>query len=77
MVWQMGRYPQARGTTKSRSGSASPSKRDANPEDGDDYFGLEEHLVVKWQVVEGSENKRMNALEWSPEREDGRVLLAA
>lgn len=75
MVWQMDRYPHLRGGTKS-SGSVSPSKKDA-AEDGDDYFGLEEHLVVKWQVVEASENKRMNALEWSPERADGRMLLAA
>lgn len=47
--------------------------------DTEDYqFGaLEENLVVKWQVVDESMNTRMNALDWSNDRADGRLLLAA
>lgn len=89
MVWQMDKYPQhRRDRDKKWSRSVSPVKRDrdtnnAGSDPDDDYFtgtgggGDNKHLVVSWQVVEGSENKRMSALEWSPERTDGRMLLAA
>jgi hypothetical protein len=77
MVWQMPRYPESRTRSKSNnksSRSASPLKHDT-----EDYqFGaMEENLVVKWQVVDESENMRMNALDWSNDRADGRLLLAA
>lgn len=83
IVWQMPKYPESRtrskSTTKS-SRSASPLKHgDGSGGGGDDYqFGvMEEGLVVKWQVVDQSENMRMNSLDWSKDRIDGRLLLAA
>lgn len=79
MVWQMPKYPESRVRDKDAAGvkgsrSVSPLKHD-----GDDYqFGaMEEGLVIKWQVVDESENKRMNSLDWSNDRGDGRLLLAA
>lgn len=54
---------------------------------GDDYFhGVgkgrmpaveSEFLVRRFEVVTGSENKRMNNLAWSPTCEVGHMILAA
>ena len=86
-IWRMPGYPDDRGTT---SRSASPIKpRDS---DGDDYFdgggmgggvggarfGMDKGFCLHTlEVVTGSENSRMDTVEWSPRCTEGRMILAA
>ncbi|WVQ80620.1 hypothetical protein IAT38_002725 [Cryptococcus sp. DSM 104549] len=64
---------------RGKSRSASPVKK--HDSDEDDYFananGKAEHCLHRMHVVSGSENKRMNTLEWSPVADGGKMILAA
>jgi WD40 repeat protein len=91
LVWRLPEYPEAFDKKSTAStgtgaggGSASPFKREREGSgSGDDYQfdATPKHLVCKWQVVDESEseNQRMctNALGWSQDQVDGKVLLAA
>ncbi|KAK8858393.1 hypothetical protein IAR55_002620 [Kwoniella newhampshirensis] len=76
MIWRLPSYPERGG-----SRSLSPVKKNDSGED--DYFqnntpvtGVD-NCLHRLNVVSGSENKRMNTLEWSPSCEEGRMILAA
>jgi transducin (beta)-like 1 len=90
LVWKLPSYPAERGRLGSRS--ASPVKSGTPnvgnvilpKEENEDYFegqgkkGKEgiEFCVARLCVVD-AENKRLNALEWSPACREGMMLLAA
>lgn len=80
MVWRLPIYPDDRGT---HSRSLSPVKLAKEALSDDDYFqnggailGID-HCVNRLAVVTGSENRRMDTVEWSPACRDGRMILAA
>lgn len=79
MIWQLPNYPDDRGT---HSRSQSPVKA-VKEQSEDDYFQWEsaglgiDHCVNRLAVVTGSENRRMDTLEWSPACREGRMILAA
>lgn len=81
MIWKLPQYPVDRGTV---SRSLSPSKQPREKEQSsDDFFQVtvspgSEYCVSRLSVVTGgTENKRMNTLEWSPHcREDYMVVAA-
>ncbi|WVF69258.1 hypothetical protein IAT40_004034 [Kwoniella sp. CBS 6097] len=82
MVWRLPTYPEVSSTRGGGSRSISPVKAKEGSNE-DDYFtngtpvpGVS-HCLHRLNVVSGSENKRMNTLEWSPTCEDGRMILAA
>ncbi|WRT67599.1 uncharacterized protein IL334_004571 [Kwoniella shivajii] len=81
MIWRLPSYPEV-STRGGNSRSTSPIKaKEGSAED--DYFGGGtpvpgvDHCLHRLNIVSGSENKRMNTLEWSPACESGRMLLAA
>ncbi|WWC70532.1 uncharacterized protein I206_104483 [Kwoniella pini CBS 10737] len=80
MIWKLPSYPEL-STRNGASRSLSPQKaKEGSAED--DYFGGGtpvpgvDHCLHRLTVVNGSENKRMNTLEWS-NGQNGRMLLAA
>ena len=79
MVWRLPTYPDDRGT---HSRSLSPIKA-AKESSEDDYFqsagavlGIE-YCVNRVSVVTGSENRRMDTVEWSSACREGHMILAA
>lgn len=92
IIWEMDKYPlqrsgsSTRSSAPSRSGSVSPMKHDAGEDydfDTPDGGGgskkekMGKNVVVEWLVVDKSKDKRMVALEWSPEYNEKRMLIAA
>ncbi|WWC95894.1 hypothetical protein V866_002761 [Kwoniella sp. B9012] len=84
MIWKLPSYPEPSSRTGgSRSLSPTKGKEGSTDKDNDDYFNGgtpvpgADHCLHRLTVVGGSENKRMNTLEWSPSCETGRMLLAA
>ncbi|WVQ96758.1 hypothetical protein IAU59_003865 [Kwoniella sp. CBS 9459] len=82
MVWRLPSYPEVSSTRGAGSRSISPAKAKEGSNE-DDYFqngtpvpGVS-HCLHRLNVVSGSENKRMNTLEWSPMCKQGRMILAA
>jgi WD40 repeat protein len=81
MIWKLPHYPADRGTV---SRSMSPSKQPREKELSAEEFPQvvvspgSEHCVNRLVVVNGgTENKRMNTLEWSPSCRDGRMIVGA
>ena len=87
LIWKLPAYPEDRGTN---SRSISPVKastaressgREAKEED--DYFAGKaslpgiDHCLQKLVVVGNSENRRMDAVQWSPTCKHGRMIVAA
>lgn len=91
IIWEMTTYPDRLSGTKSAAGSLSPSKHDGEDYNFDADLSKKEkerkrerekeketlRPVMEWLVVDGSKDKRMVALEWSPEYHEDRMLVAA
>ena len=79
MIWRLPAYPEDRGT-HSRSMSPIKIAKDVGEDDyfqnGGAVFGSD-HCVNRLAVVTGSENRRMDTVEWSPQCREGRMILAA
>ena len=79
MIWRLPAYPEDRGT-HSRSLSPIKTAKDLGEDDyfqnGGAVFGSD-YCVNRLAVVTGSENRRMDTVEWSPECKDGKMILAA
>lgn len=73
-LWLLPRYPKDRGTV-SRSASPNKSARDEDEEEEYEFDDSKSkrRCVGTIQVVDESENKRMDQIKWSP---DGKYLAA-
>jgi hypothetical protein len=52
-------------------------EKESSDGEDEDEGPMMRHMVAKWLVVNKSQDKRMVALEWSPEYHKDRMLVAA